>query len=112
VAPLCRRILACLYGRLTPGVNRQTAMDAYREYHRANPFVRIFDRSSTVGTGHVRGSNACFLIVDADERNGLLRVISNIDNLMKGQAGNALQAMNLLFGFPQTAGLDRPAQYP
>ena len=42
----------------------------------------------------------------------MLRVISHIDNLMKGQAGSALQNMNLLLGFPETMGLDRPGQYP
>lgn len=112
VVPVCRGILSCLYGRLAPGVTRARVLEAYRAAHAAHPFVRIEDRSSVLGTAHVSGTNRCILIVDADERNGLLRVVSNIDNLMKGQAGNALQNMNLLFGLPQTLGLDRPGQYP
>ena len=65
-----------------------------------------------MGTAHVRGSNYCNLIVDLDERTGMVRIISHIDNLMKGQAGSALQNMNLLFGLPETMGLDRPGAYP
>ncbi|MDZ4198677.1 MAG: N-acetyl-gamma-glutamyl-phosphate reductase [Kiritimatiellia bacterium] len=112
VVPVCRGILSCLYGRLNPGVTLASVLEAYREFHRDHPFVRIYDRSASVGTAHVRGSNSCYLIVDTDERNGLLRVVSHIDNLMKGQAGSALQNMNILFGLPQTAGLDHPGQYP
>jgi N-acetyl-gamma-glutamyl-phosphate reductase len=51
-------------------------------------------------------------VVDIDERTDTLRVVTHIDNLMKGQAGNALQNMNILFGFPEGLGLDRPGQYP
>jgi N-acetyl-gamma-glutamyl-phosphate reductase len=112
VVPVCRGILSCLYGRLAPGVTAARVQEAYRAYHARHPFIRIEDRSSVLGTGHVSGTNRCILIVDTDERNGLLRVVSNIDNLMKGQAGNALQNMNLIFGLPQTLGLDRPGQYP
>jgi N-acetyl-gamma-glutamyl-phosphate reductase len=112
VVPVCRGILSSLYGRLAPGVTPAKVQEAYRAYHGAHPFIRLEDRTSVLGTAHVRGTNRCILIVDVDERNGLLRVISNIDNLMKGQAGNALQNMNLLFGLPQTLGLDRPGQCP
>lgn len=112
VVPACRGILSCLYGELRPGISRDAVMEAYREFHKRNCFVRIYDRNAAIGTAHVRGSNYCNLIVDVDERTNKLRVISHIDNLMKGQAGNALQTMNLLFGFPETMGLDRPGQYP
>ncbi|MCO5061427.1 MAG: N-acetyl-gamma-glutamyl-phosphate reductase [Kiritimatiellae bacterium] len=112
VVPACRGILSCLYGSLRPGVTAKSAMEAYQDYHRGNCFVRIYDRKATVGTAHVRGSNYCNLIVDVDERTNKLRVISHIDNLMKGQAGSALQNMNLIFGFPERMGLDRPGQYP
>lgn len=112
VVPACRGILSSLYGALRPGVTPAAVLDAYRTFHKDNCFVRLYDRSATVGTMHVRGSNYCNLIVDVDERTNKLRVISHIDNLMKGQAGNALQNMNLIFGFPETMGLDRPGQYP
>ncbi|MCX7818298.1 MAG: N-acetyl-gamma-glutamyl-phosphate reductase [Kiritimatiellae bacterium] len=105
VVPMCRGILSCLYGELREGVAAGAVMEAYREYHRNHPFVRIFDRSASVGTAHVRGSNFAHLVVDVDERTRTLRVISHIDNLVKGQAGNAVQNMNILFGLPATTGL-------
>lgn len=114
VVPASRGILSCLYGRLDEGVSRQQVVELYREAYREAPFVEVFERKDAtgLGTAHVRGSNRCFLIVDADERTGMLRVVSHIDNLMKGQAGSAVQNMNLLLGFPETMGLDTPGSYP
>jgi len=112
VVPTCRGILSTLYGRLKERRAREEVVEVYRRFHARNRFVRVFARDAAVGTVHVRGTNYCNLVVDVDERTGMLRVISHIDNLMKGQAGNALQNMNLLFGLPETTGLDRPYRYP
>ena len=70
------------------------------------------DSKAAIGTVHVRGTNFCNLIVDVDERTRRLRVVSHIDNLMKGQAGNALQNMNLICGLPENTGLDHPGSFP
>lgn len=112
VVPVCRGILSCLYGTLADGVTPETVREAYRDFHGKNGFVRLRGPDSGVGTQHVRGSNFCDLIVDVDARTRRLRVVSHIDNLMKGQAGNALQNMNLLFGLPESMGLDHPGAYP
>ena len=112
VVPATRGILSCIYGTLADGVTAAEVQEAYRVFHQDNYFVRIFDRTADIGTQQVRGSNFCNLIVDVDERTNRLRVIAHIDNLMKGQAGNALQNMNLLFGFPELMALNRPGQYP
>ncbi len=112
VIPACRGILSCLYGTLKEGLNFAQVWEAYREFHQNNRFVRLNNRDSGIGTQHVRGSNFCDLIVDVDERTRRLRVISHIDNLMKGQAGNALQNMNLLLGLPEETGLKMPGMYP
>jgi N-acetyl-gamma-glutamyl-phosphate reductase len=112
VVPLCRGILSCLYATLADGVTPAKVKDAYQVFHKGNRFVRIHDREAAVGSMHVRGSNVCRLIVDVDEATRRLRVISHIDNLVKGQAGNAVQTMNLLFGLPEGAGLDDMGQYP
>ena len=82
-------------------------LEAYRDFYRGEPFVRVHDSGAALGTIHVRGTNRCNLVVGVDERAGRFRVVSYIDNLMKGQAGSALQNMNLLFGLPETAGLER-----
>jgi N-acetyl-gamma-glutamyl-phosphate reductase len=112
VVPVCRGILSTLYGTLLDGIGLAQVQEAYAEYHRGNPFVRLYDRKAAIGTAHVRGTNFCNLIVDVDERTRRLRVVSHIDNLMKGQAGNALQNMNLVCGLPETLGLDHPGAYP
>jgi len=112
VVPACRGILSSLYGTLRPGVTLANVMEAYREFHKDNSFVRIYDSKANIGTASVRGSNFCNLMVDVDARTNRLRVISHIDNLMKGQAGSACQNMNVVFGFPENTGLDRPGQYP
>lgn len=112
VVPMCRGILSCLYGELNDGVGEDDVMDAYRSFHAGHPFVRVFDRTAAVGTAHVRGSNFCNLVVDVEARTRTLRVISHIDNLVKGQAGNAVQNMNLMFGLPETLGLMKPGMNP
>ena len=112
VVPATRGILSCGYGRLADDWDRARAQKAYESFYAEHPFVCLFDPGSDIGTATVRGSNHCALIVDVDERTRQLRVISHIDNLMKGQAGSALQNMNLLFGFPETQGLDAPGSYP
>ena len=112
VVPICRGIMSSLYGNLAVGVTEEDVMTAYKEFEKRNVFVRVFDRSANIGTMQVRGTNFCNLIVDVDKRTNRLRVISHIDNLMKGQAGNAMQNMNLLMGWPEDAGLRRAGYYP
>ena len=112
VVPVCRGILSTLYGTLRDGIGLSQVREAYEQFHRSNPFVRLYDSRAAIGTVHVRGTNFCNLIVDVDERTRRLRVVSHIDNLMKGQAGNALQNMNLIFGLPEDMGLNRPSTYP
>ncbi len=112
VVPVCRGILTCVYGQLKAGVGLEAVQEAYREFYKGERFVRLYGPESGVGTAHVRGSNYANLIVDADLRTGRLRVVSHIDNLVKGQAGNALQNMNILCGFPEGLGLDGPGAYP
>lgn len=112
VVPVCRGILSSLYGELVPRVKLSDVRAAYQAFYPAGGFVRLFDREAAIGSAQVRGTNYCNLIVDVDERTNKLRVIAHIDNLMKGQAGSALQNMNLLFGLPEKTGLDLPGKYP
>jgi len=112
LVPVCRGIMSTLYGTLAPGLSEDDVLDAYRGVYDDEPFVTVFDKTAAVGSVHVRGTNRCNLVVSVDERGGVLRVVSYIDNLVKGQAGSAVQNMNLVFGLPETAGLDRPGQYP
>jgi N-acetyl-gamma-glutamyl-phosphate reductase len=112
VIPLCRGILSTIYGDLKQGHNGETAIEAYRSFYKGEAFVRVFGPDSTLTSTDVRGSNFCNISVSADTRTGKLIVVSIIDNLMKGQAGSAVQNMNIMFGLEETTGLLRPGQYP
>jgi len=112
VVPVCRGILSTLYGTLSRPADEAELVALYRDFFRDSPFVRVFDSRAAIGTLHVRGTNFCNLVVSVDSRVNRLRIVAHIDNLMKGQAGSALQNMNLMFGLSETAGLNRPGIYP
>lgn len=112
VVPVCRGIMSTLYGNLKQSMTEAEVLDVYKEFYKDDVFVRTYESSAAVGSLHVRGTNYCNLVVSVDERNGRLRVVSYIDNLVKGQAGSALQNMNLIFGLDESTGLDRPGMYP
>ena len=112
VVPICRGILSTLYGTLTRPASEADVLSLYRAFYADSPFVRVFPSNAAIGTMQVRGTNFCNLTVSVDSRTNRLRIVSCIDNLMKGQAGSALQNMNLLCGLPETLGLQRPGIYP
>jgi N-acetyl-gamma-glutamyl-phosphate reductase len=112
VVPQCRGIMSTLYGTMPEDMAEADVRAVYEEFYADDPFVRVLASDAPVGSMHVRGTNYCNLVVSVDERTRRMRIVSYIDNLMKGQAGSALQIMNLLFGFEETLGLDRPGMYP
>lgn len=111
VVPVCRGIMSCLYATLE-GQTADEVLEIYREFNKNNNFVRINDAKTPASIADIRGTNYCGLTVDVDQRNNRLRVVSHIDNLMKGQAGNAMQNMNLMFGLDSGTALAAPGQYP
>jgi len=112
VVPVCRGILSTLYGTLTQEASEAEVVELYKEFFKKSPFVRVYGSQTPMGTMNVRGTNYCNLVVSVDERVNRLRIVAHIDNLMKGQAGSALQNMNLMFNLPETTGLNRPGMYP
>jgi N-acetyl-gamma-glutamyl-phosphate reductase len=112
VVPLVRGILSTLYGRLTSGTTQSTVLEAYREMYRDEPFISVKTYSDPVGTSDVRGSNRLIVTVACDERTGAFRVVSHVDNLVKGQAGSALQNLNVMCGLEETLGLQQPGAHP
>lgn len=113
VVPLARGILSTIYGRLKDSsANAQSLFEAYQEFYKNSKFVRVQPAGQPASNNDVRGSNFCVLWINADPRTGQMIVISHIDNLMKGQAGSALQNMNVMFGLDETLGLMRPPFYP
>ncbi len=112
VVPLSRGILTTIYGQIRAGQDMKTIEDAYRSFYQDELFIRISGPATPQSSVHVRGSNFCNLSLNLDERTGKLIVVSLIDNLVKGQAGSAVQNMNIMFGLEESAGLLHPGQYP
>ena len=76
------------------------------------PFVHVLPFGETPQTRHVRGSNMTFVGVTADRIAPRAIIVSALDNLVKGAAGQAVQNMNLVLGFPETTGLEQVALFP
>ena len=107
LAPMNRGILATCYARPTDGRDPLAVLhDAYRN----EPFVVVSDRSPS--TKSTLGSNCAHLTARRDPRTGWVVVLSALDNLVKGAAGQAVQCANLALGLDETAGLPVAAVYP
>lgn len=103
--PMTRGILASCHVRPTRPVG-QAELDAlYTAAYHDEPFVHVV--AEPPATKHVLGSNHARVHVRADERTGRILALGVIDNLVKGAAGQAIQAFNVAFGLPETAGLDQ-----
>jgi N-acetyl-gamma-glutamyl-phosphate reductase len=112
VVPVCRGIMSTLYANLAKPATEADALNAYREFYKNDRFVHIYESTAPIGSPHVRGTNKCNLVISVDSRTNRLRVVSYIDNLVKGQAGSAMQNMNVLFGLPEATGFERAGMYP
>ena len=112
LVPMNRGILATAYviltGRATAGDVRERLDARYRD----EPFVAVVSAGSMPATRHVRGSNHCLIGVMPDRLPGRAIVVSVIDNLVKGAAGQAVQNMNLMWGWAETAGLEQAPLFP
>lgn len=103
LVPMIRGILSTIYLRLRRKCTPEQVEQLYQDYYSGAPFVRLPEQLPE--TRFVRGSNYCDLGWRFDERTGRLVIISAIDNLVKGAAGQAVQNMNLQLGFPEETGL-------
>jgi len=114
--PMTRGILTTAYAPLVPGAvpdgdaARPAVREIYEQFYENEPFVRV--AASPPATKQTRGSNMCLVYPTVDVRTGRLVVVSVLDNLVKGAAGQAIQNMNLMLGMPETTALDMPAVYP
>ncbi len=112
VIPVSRGIITTIYANLLPKVNMESLREAYDSMYSKEPFIRVFSQGEILSTTDVRGSNFCNISLNIDSRTGKLIVISLIDNLVKGQAGNALQNMNIMMQIEETTGLMYPGNFP
>lgn len=104
--PARRGILAVVYGRLRERLTGAEATRYVQTFYDREPFVEVWDEGrGWPDLACTVGSNRCVLRVAVDERTQTLVAAASLDNLIKGAAGQAVQNMNLLFGFPETTGL-------
>ena len=105
LAPMPRGILATCTARLTTGAGTAELRDAIAGSYAGEPFVHLLPEGQWPSSAATAGSNAAHLQAVADARAGRAVVVSAIDNLGKGAAGQAVQNANLMLGLPETAGL-------
>lgn len=105
LVPMSRGILSTIYAELGKDINEERIRGIYQDFYHDEPFVRLCPAGQVPGTQYVRGSNFCDIGFKIDPRTGRIIILSAIDNLVKGAAGQAVQNMNLISGFPETEGL-------
>ena len=107
-----RGILATCYATLKDGVTAGEVDAAFQERYGAEFFIRLLGRDGYPSTKEVRGSNFCDIAWHIDERTHRVIVLSAIDNLVKGAAGQAVQNFNIACGFDEKTALDVVPMYP
>jgi len=109
LVPMIRGIHATLYARLTAPADLQAL---FEKRYAGEPFVDVLPAGSHPDTRSVRGANVCRIAVHQPHGGDIAVVLSVIDNLVKGASGQAVQNMNIMFGFPESAGLEQIALLP
>lgn len=109
LTPMIRGIHATLYGQLTSTVELQTL---YEQRYANEPFVDVMPAGSHPETRSVRGTNTCRIAVHQPQGSNTVVVLSVIDNLVKGASGQAIQNMNIMFGFDEKLGINVIAALP
>lgn len=108
--PMTRGILVTAYASLRRDSTTEQVRHLYAEFYASSPFVRVVDAPPS--TKQALGTNQCLLYPMVEPQNGRLIVVSVIDNLMKGGAGQGIQSLNIMLGLPEDAGLHGLALYP
>jgi len=103
--PIARGILETIYVRLLNGAGAERLLEIYEERYAAEPFIRLYHSGHLPDLHAVARTNYCDIGVTVDAASGRAVIVSAIDNLVKGAAGQAVQNMNLLLGYPETEGL-------
>ena len=95
-----RGILSTIYIDLEKGVNQSEVINKLSNFYRKNNFVKIMKADTLVSTNDVINSNNCFISVFKTKYKDKIIILSAIDNLIKGGAGQAIQNLNIKFNFP------------
>lgn len=112
LVPMNRGILATAYASLIAGATAADVRAAYEKYYKNEKFVRVLEEGVCPETRWVEGSNYVDVNFKVDTRTNRVIMMGAIDNLVKGAAGQAVQNMNLMFGLPETMGLELVPMFP
>jgi N-acetyl-gamma-glutamyl-phosphate reductase len=112
LVPMNRGILSTIYVRGMRGQSPEELHVILSKSYIKEPFVHVLPFGETPQTRHVRGSNMAFIGVAKDRVPGRAIIVSALDNLVKGASGQAIQNLNLVMGWPETAGLEQVALFP
>ncbi|MFC4320679.1 N-acetyl-gamma-glutamyl-phosphate reductase [Litchfieldia salsa] len=111
--PMTRGIMATIYANVkAPDLTTEKILDLYNQCYEDKPFVRIRQNGEFPSTKEVYGSNYCDIGLTYDERTGRITIVSVIDNLVKGAAGQAIQNLNIMMGIDERTGLHRIPVFP
>lgn len=111
LVPMNRGILSTAYCKLNKPMPLPELRALYRDFYKGERFVRLHE-DSVPNPRYIKGSNYCDVGVYADQRAGWVVTVAAVDNLVKGAAGQAIQAMNLMMGIAEETGLTAPGMYP
>ncbi|PHJ55619.1 N-acetyl-gamma-glutamyl-phosphate reductase [Nostoc linckia z18] len=113
LVPMVRGILATVYATMRdPGLVRDDLITIFSAFYRNSPWIKVCSSGVYPQTKWANGSNLCYIGVEVDPRTGRVIVVSAIDNLIKGQAGQAIQCLNLMMDWDETLGLPKLGFYP
>lgn len=112
LVPMTRGIMCTIYLKLKENVSTEEVHQIYSEFYKNKPFVRVRPEGTIPSTKEVLGSNYCDIGLHVDKRTNRLTIISVIDNLVKGAAGQAIQNANIMNGWDETTGLEIIPMYP
>ncbi|MGZ7109469.1 MAG: N-acetyl-gamma-glutamyl-phosphate reductase, partial [Methanobacterium sp.] len=112
LVPVIRGIITTVHTFLKEDVDSKDVKKAYESFYNGEPFVRILDLDEIPRLSAVRGSNYCDIGCFQIDPNDRIVIISAIDNLVKGASGQAIQNMNIMFGFEETESIDVIGLHP
>ena len=103
--PTYRGILSSIYLRINKKISAKRIRADLDKYYKKSTFVKVLKLNSEIGSGNVLNTNNCEISVCETRLNNKIIIFSAIDNLVKGASGQAIQNMNLLYGFSESLGL-------
>ena len=98
-------MLSSIYLNLKPGITKYKILNEIKKFHKRNFFVKVHPLNKTIGTGSVLNTNFCEISVCELKSENKVLILSAIDNLVKGAAGQAIQNLNIIYGLNEKTGL-------